>query len=327
MTWSASASNRSALRWQWLVDQPHRSRRRRSGPARFDVEAREERLRRCHAARLARVGSPRRARRGSAGRRCRPHRTGRRARAGRGGAARSPAGTARPRGRPAGTPRRGRRGRRAAASPAAVVARLRRPWPGPTAAPRRRPCWRCRRTSHSAASASWSRQPSSRVAVGARASSAQAAPSADSAVGRGVGPLPVEVAVGHRDGPVDEVAEVVGEVGVVAADERVPATPRRRGRTAPRAGRRSGRRPGPNAATKSSGSRKLPRLLLIRSPPAASSKPWTQTWRGASSPALHSIAGQKIVWKRAMSLPMTCRSAGHQCANASGSSGKPAPVM
>ena len=45
------------------------------------------------------------------------------------------------------------------------------------------------------------------------------------------------------------------------------------------------------------------------------SKPWTQTLRGASMPALHSIAGQKIVWNRAMSLPMTWRSAGHHFAN------------
>src|SRR5689334_23634173 len=37
------------------------------------------------------------------------------------------------------------------------------------------------------------------------------------------GPLAVEIAIGHRDRPVDEVAEVVGEVGVVAADERIPA--------------------------------------------------------------------------------------------------------
>ena len=34
--------------------------------------------------------------------------------------------------------------------------------------------------------------------------------------------LAAEVAVGHRDRPVDEVAEVVGQVGVVAAQEAVP---------------------------------------------------------------------------------------------------------
>ena len=36
-------------------------------------------------------------------------------------------------------------------------------------------------------------------------------------------PGAVEVAAGHRHRPVDEVAEVVGEIGVVAPDERVPA--------------------------------------------------------------------------------------------------------
>ena len=35
-----------------------------------------------------------------------------------------------------------------------------------------------------------------------------------------------------------------------------------------------------------------------------------------------SIAGQMMVWSRLMSLPMTCRSAGHQCAKAPGSSGE-----
>ncbi len=43
--------------------------------------------------------------------------------------------------------------------------------------------------------------------------------------------------------------------------------------------------------------------------------------------ALISMAGQMIVWKRLMSLPTMWRSAGHHLANASGSSGKPAPVM
>jgi hypothetical protein len=55
--------------------------------------------------------------------------------------------------------------------------------------------------------------------------------------------------------------------------------------------------------------------------------PWTQTFRGSASPALMSIAGQITVWNRLMSLPITWRSAGHHFANASGSSGKPAPVM
>jgi hypothetical protein len=62
-------------------------------------------------------------------------------------------------------------------------------------------------------------------------------------------------------------------------------SPRRRpcrGRRRPRAGSRSARRRRRASRTTSIGSRKLPRLLLIRSP-WASSQPWTQTWRGASS--------------------------------------------
>src|ERR1044072_5013708 len=57
-------------------------------------------------------------------------------------------------------------------------------------------------------------------------------------------------------------------------------------------------------------------------------KPWTQTWRGASRPALHNIAGQKIEWKRTMSLPMMWRSAGHQRADdaGAGSGGEAAPL-
>ena len=50
----------------------------------------------------------------------------------------------------------------------------------------------------------------------------QAPASGGVARGAGLGPLAAEVAVDHRHRPVDEVAEVVGEVGVVAADERVP---------------------------------------------------------------------------------------------------------
>ena len=82
----------------------------------------------------------------------------------------------------------------------------------------------------------------------------------------------------------------------------------------------------PKAASKSVGEREVPRLLLRRSPPAASNQPGTHTRRGASRPALHNIAGQKIVWNRAMSLPITFRSAGHHCSNIVGSSGNPAPA-
>ena len=153
-TWSASASNRSALRWQWLSMRrigtsrgARRTDRRgsRSRRPRFDVEPREERLGRRQPAGLAGMGAPRelvedrraavavgRVRVGVAELGEEPRR-GRRA------------GTARRPGRPAGRPRRGRRGRRAAALrlPRRPPSR---PWPGPTAARRRRPCWRRRCT-------------------------------------------------------------------------------------------------------------------------------------------------------------------------------------
>ena len=75
--------------------------------------------------------------------------------------------------------------------------------------------------SHSSASASCSSMPSSRSANGRRVSS-QPSASGDSPSRARRGPLAVEVAVGHRHGPVEQVPEVVGEVGVVAPHERVP---------------------------------------------------------------------------------------------------------
>jgi hypothetical protein len=41
-------------------------------------------------------------------------------------------------------------------------------------------------------------------------------------------------------------------------------------------------------------------------------KPWPKICRGSGNCALISIAGQITAWKRVMSLPMTCRFAGHQ---------------
>ena len=54
--------------------------------------------------------------------------------------------------------------------------------------------------------------------------------------------------------------------------------------------------------------------MLIRCPLTVMN-PWPKTCRGSGSPALISIAGQITAWKRVMSLPMTCRSAGHQRSN------------
>src|SRR3972149_12077590 len=62
------------------------------------------------------------------------------------------------------------------------------------------------------------------------AGSARAPPAPGPGGGRGgvargarTRPPPAEIAGGHRDGAIDEVAEVVGEIGVVAAHEGVPA--------------------------------------------------------------------------------------------------------
>ena len=115
---------------------------------------------------------------------------------------------------------RGRRGRPRSRSACRSRRRPSPPWPAPTASRRRRAGWRPRRASHSSASASWSRHASSARRV--RRPGARPRPPRG-ARGPGRGPLAVEVAVGHRDRPVDEVAEVVREVGVVAPDERVPA--------------------------------------------------------------------------------------------------------
>jgi hypothetical protein len=51
--------------------------------------------------------------------------------------------------------------------------------------------------------------------------------------------------------------------------------------------------------------------------------PWPKICRGSATFALMSIAGQITAWNRVMSLPMTCRSAGHQCANICGSPPRP----
>ena len=66
----------------------------------------------------------------------------------------------------------------------------------------------------------------------------------------------------------------------------------------------------------------VPSVLLIRWPFTVMN-PWPKTWRGSGSFAAISIAGQITAWKRVMSLPMTCRSAGHHFSNISGSVPRP----
>ena len=113
------------------------------------------------------------------------------------------------------------------------------PWPGPRVARRRRPCWRADVRPQLGQDVV---QP---VRLERLATDAQglAPGGAERRVRRRprCGALAVEVALGHRHRPVDEVAEVVGEVGVVAPDDEF-SPPLRRGRTGPRARPRSGRR-------------------------------------------------------------------------------------
>jgi hypothetical protein len=63
--------------------------------------------------------------------------------------------------------------------------------------------------------------------------------------------------------------------------------------------------------------------LLIRWP-STDMNPWPNTCAGSPIPADISIAGQMTVWNRVMSLPMTCRSAGHHFAAFASSVPKPA---
>ena len=57
--------------------------------------------------------------------------------------------------------------------------------------------------------------------------------------------------------------------------------------------------------------------------PLSVMKPWPKTWRGSGSFGAISIAGQITAWNRVMSLPMTCRSAGHHCSNSAASVPRP----
>ena len=45
-------------------------------------------------------------------------------------------------------------------------------------------------------------------------------------------------------------------------------------------------------------------------PPPSSSQPWPKTFFGRGIPMLMSMAGQMMEWKRTISLPTMCTSAG-----------------
>ncbi len=62
----------------------------------------------------------------------------------------------------------------------------------------------------------------------------------------------------------------------------------------------------------------FPSDLLMRSP-FRYTQPWPNTRPGSGRPALMSMAGQITQWKRVMSLPTMCRSAGHHFLNSASS--------
>lgn len=51
-------------------------------------------------------------------------------------------------------------------------------------------------------------------------------------------------------------------------------------------------------------------LDLLIFPPSSSSQPWPNTFLGSGRSSAMSMAGQMIVWKRMISLPTKCTSAG-----------------
>lgn len=70
----------------------------------------------------------------------------------------------------------------------------------------------------------------------------------------------------------------------------------------------------PYRSTSTTGSTTLPLDLLIF-PPSSSSQPWPNTFLGSGRSSAMSVAGQMIVWKRMISLPTKCTSAGQNFSN------------
>ena len=65
----------------------------------------------------------------------------------------------------------------------------------------------------------------------------------------------------------------------------------------------------PYRSQRMTGSTTLPTDLDIL-PPFISSQPWPNTRLGSGRSRAISMAGQRMVWKRRISLPTMCRSAG-----------------
>ena len=139
------------------------------------------------------------------------------------------------------------------------------------------------------------------------------------AVGIGGGPDAAALRADHRRHPGQQVAEVVGQVGVVAgrdalvgevavaAEGDVAQQVVADGVDAEVVGE-VGRRDLVDARTWTS------------SRPDTSSHPCTSTWAGGSMPAAMHMAGHHTQWNRMMSLPIRWCTAGHHASNRSGSS-------
>ena len=67
------------------------------------------------------------------------------------------------------------------------------------------------------------------------------------------------------------------------------------------------------------GSTTLPKDLLILTP-SNTSQPWPKICLGSGMSSILSMIGQIIVWKRMISLPTMCLSAGQYFSNSDGSS-------
>ena len=134
----------------------------------------------------------------------------------------------------------------------------------------------------------------------------------------GPGPMPPHLLPDDRRDARQQVAEVVGEIGVVPGDEALVgevAVGAERHLAHEVVAERRRRRCRRRARRGRSGSA---RVLDIFSPPT-SSHPWTMKCAGGSMPAARHIAGHQTQWKRMMSLPIRWWTAGHHFAKRSGS--------
>ncbi len=127
--------------------------------------------------------------------------------------------------------------------------------------------------------------------------------------GRWIGHLAFEIPPDHGQGPAGQIAQPVGQIGVVALHQAHRMRTTRPGRIQFRAKENSAARPPP--ARRES----FPRAQCCRATStscslqtAASHAP--RSAFGSGSPAAIKNAGQYTQWKRTISLPIICTSAG-----------------